>query len=779
MNARRTPFSHAPLLTIAVAALMITAGCRDLKNVDGVLVCGADRACPSGFTCAADNRCRSQSKPHTGVDAPIDVPSGSGGGGRGGSGGGGSTADTSPGTDSNGGTSDAGTSDELITITVQRSGNGSVTSNNLNCTAVTCPVSVPEGSSLELTAVPAAGSDFTAWSGCTSTNGAVCTLTGITTATTVTATFALSNANLVVIKDGNGAGTVTGTWQGGGLDCGATCSAVVPAGTQVSFTATPGEGSTVRWADPCTGTGPCMVTTTTQGTTVKATFTLNKVPLTISRTGSGSVSGTGGISCAAASCAVMVDHGTSVTLQATPAADHEFSAWTGCTTTSGTSCTLSTIKAATEAKVTFVPKKVSVTLQRSGRGRITSADGSVNCTMDSCTVMVNAGAQLVLNAVAETDSEFKSWSGCSGASGATCTLASVTAPVTVGATFALKNASFVIAREGNGKGSVTATWQGGMAVCGTTCSAALLPGTVVTLTGTAEAGSSLTWGSPCSGNGACMVTIAAGGTTVPATFTLNKYALTVSLAGAPNAGAVASVTAGVVINCGTTCTASVDHGTVVELIASPAQNATSSGFSNCPGSTATMCRLTMTAAASVAATFKWNNGGICTKAADCRSGFCTNNVCCTGACNGACDVRCGNDGNCEHKAVRTWCGTAPGPAPSPAGDHTAIEKFCNADGACVAPTIQCPLNTGVSTPCNLATRACCIRLADSATYRISCQPEPPACNELPNAGDTHNGYSCARALDCPLTYVCCRRFIEGGGNWASCLKSCPTGTALP
>ncbi|HEY0713073.1 MAG TPA: hypothetical protein VGF45_10390 [Polyangia bacterium] len=778
-----TSHTKSLLRAFLIVAVTVIGGCRDLKNVDGLLLCGPDRACPSGFVCAADNRCRSQSKSDSGIDVPPSGGTGGrGSGGAGGAGGtGGSPIDTGvdvpidpsmpPG---DGGGGDTAPTEELVEVTIQRSGNGSVTGTNVNCTEAICRLTVREGSSLELTATPAAGSDFKAWSGCTSSNGAVCSITGITMATTVTATFAPSNANLVVIKDGNGMGTVTGAWQGGGLDCGTTCSAMVPTGTQVTFTATPNEGSTVRWGDPCTGTGPCVITTAAEGTTVKATFTLNKVPLTISRTGNGSVTGSGGISCAAASCPVMVDYGSSITLQAVPAADHEFSSWTGCSSTSGSACTVTNIKAAAEAKVTFVPKKVTVTLQRSGRGRITSADGAVNCTMDSCAVMVTSGARLALTAVPEDDSEFKSWSGCPSASGATCTLASVTAPVTIGATFAIKNASFVIARQGNGKGSVTATWAGGMAVCGTNCSAALQPGTTVMLTGTAEAGSTLSWGAPCSGSGACMVTVAAGGTTIAANFTLNKYPLTVSLAGAPNAGGVTSVTAGVVINCGTTCTAMVDHGTAIELIASPQQNATSS-FTNCPGSTATLCRLTMTAAASVTATFKWNNGGACTRAADCRSNICTNNVCCTGACNGPCDVRCGADGNCEHKPARTWCGSATGPA----GPHTAIEKSCTADGACVAPTIQCPVATGVTTTCNLNTRACCIRPAGSATYQASCGIEPPNCNELPNAGDTHLGYSCGRAADCPLTYVCCFRYIEGGGNWASCLKTCPNGTIRP
>ncbi|HEY0706352.1 MAG TPA: hypothetical protein VGG33_06125, partial [Polyangia bacterium] len=667
--------------------------------------------------------------------------------------------------------SDVGVPVEMVTVTINRTGNGTIAGDNVACTQTACTVTVEAGSNLELEATPAAGSDFKAWSGCTTTMGTSCSLIGINASTTVTATFALSNANFVVIKDGNGSGSVTGMWTDGSLDCGNTCSAAVPVGTQITLTATPAEGSTVAWGAPCTGTGPCVVTTTAQGASAKATFTRTKVVLTIQRAGNGSVSGTGGITCAAASCPVSLDHGTSVTLQAVPAGDHDFASWTGCSTTNGNSCVVSNLKAATDVKVTFVPKKIAVTIQRNGRGRVASADGSVTCTMASCTVMVNAGSSLALDAIAEADSEFKSWSGCTSSSGGTCTLGNITAPVEVTATFALKNASFVISRQGNGKGSVQATWPGGSADCGTTCSAALLPGTVVTLTGKADAGSTLAWGAPCSGSAACMVTIAPTGTTIAATFTLNKYVLSVALAGPVGAGSVLSNTAGVTINCGATCSASVDHGTTVELVPSPAATGAFSGFTGCPGSTLTGCRLTITAATSVTGTFKWKNGAACARTTDCASGQCVNNVCCATACPTECNTQCqAGTGTCLPKPRRTSCGRVAGTA----GTHTFVERFCDGAGKCVAPTIRCPAPTPVS--CDLSKNNCCLRSFDNRN--LTCAAT--ACNLLPNAGDAHFGHSCTTATDCPSPgFVCCLRYIEGGGNWSSCLASCADGRVLP
>jgi hypothetical protein len=123
----------------------------------------------------------------------------------------------------------------------------------------------------------------------------------------------------------------------------------------------------------------------------------------------------------------------------------------------------------------------------------------------------------------------------------------------------------------------------------------------------------------------------------------------------------------------------------------------------------------------------------------------------------------------------------------PAGAHTAIQKYCDLEGACTAPKINCPIGGAVSTPCDLNTRTCCIRDPDAGDRSVTCAVEPTSttttvgkCYELPLAGDAHFGYSCAAEADCPLTYVCCMRFIEGGGNWASCLPSAScTGMKLP
>ena len=106
-------------------------------------------------------------------------------------------------------------------------------------------------------------------------------------------------------------------------------------------------------------------------------------------------------------------------------------------------------------------------------------------------------------------------------------------------------------------------------------------------------------GGGCSGTGSCSVTMSAA-TTVTANFSVQQFNLTVSKSGT-GSGTVTSNPAG--INCGSTCTASYNSGTVVALTASAAAGSTFSGWSGggCSGTGA--CNVPMNATTTVTATF--------------------------------------------------------------------------------------------------------------------------------------------------------------------------------
>jgi hypothetical protein len=675
--------------------------------------------------CQIDPRAVTSAEPDSreaGVDASLDTAM------KDGSHDGGASTDAPDG-------SEAGVVIPKVTVSIQRNGNGTITGDGINCTTASCDVTVDVGASLVLQANPGADSVFKEWSGCTNSNGASCSLVAIMSSTQVTATFALENANLVVIKDGNGTGAVMATWPGGGsLNCGVGCSAVVPKGTVVTLEATPDTGSTVGWGPPCMGSGPCMVTIGDTETDVRATFTLSKVTLTVTHTGNGTISGTGGISCADASCAVPVDYGSTVTLTATPGADSDFASWTGCSSATGATCVVSKLTAAASVNAAFTRKKIQVTLTRTGNGKITSADGAVNCTMASCVISVDSGASLSLTATADADSDFKSWSGCTTATGATCALTAITSATTVNATFAIKNATFVISKQGNGTGTVTAT---------------------------AQTGSTATLSGPGCSTNPCTVTVAAGGTTITATLTLNQYLLSVTLAGPTGTGSVLSTTTGIGINCGSTCSALVNHGTVVSLAATASSTGTFASWSGCTPTNSSPCSLTVTSAATVTANFKRRQGATCSAASECSTGFCVGNVCCATACTGLCNANCGT-GTCVPKLAKTYCDTKIGPSgPNQKSDTTL---YCDGSGSCVAPTIDC---VGITT-CNLNTNACCIGTGS----QFGCFT-PSACL-TPSSGDFFQGYACARAADCPTNYQCCNQTTpNGSGHWRTCI---PTGT---
>ena len=160
-------------------------------------------------------------------------------------------------------------------------------------------------------------------------------------------------------------------------------------------------------------------------------------------------------------------------------------------------------------------------------------------------------------------------------------------------TFALS-----VSKAGTGGGTVTSSPVG--INCGADCSEVYNSGVSVTLTATADATSTFTgWNGACSGTGTCTVTMDAA-KSVTATFTRITYTLTLSKTGT-GSGTVTSSPAG--INCGATCTATYNGGTVIKLTATAPLGSVFAGFSGgCVSSTST-CTLTLSGDATVTATF--------------------------------------------------------------------------------------------------------------------------------------------------------------------------------
>jgi DNA-binding beta-propeller fold protein YncE len=342
------------------------------------------------------------------------------------------------------GTSVSGTQ---ATLAISRSGagSGSVTSNPaaINCGA-TCSAGFPAGTSITLTASPSGGSTFGSWTGAAGcTTNPVCTFT-LNATTNVNAAFdAPPSSALTVTKSGTGTGTVTS--NPAGISCGATCSASIVNGS-VTLTATSDAGTTfTSWtgASGCT-TNPVCTFTLSTATTVTAAF--NAAPpstLTVTKSGSGTgtvTSTPAGISCGA-TCSASIVNG-SVTLTATPTAGSTFTSWTGaagCTTNPVCTFTLSVATTVTAAFTAVPSSTLTVTKSGSGTGTVTSTPAGISCGATCSASIVNGS--VTLTATPDAGWVFTSWTGASGCTtNPVCTF-TLSAAISVTATFGVAPAS--------------------------------------------------------------------------------------------------------------------------------------------------------------------------------------------------------------------------------------------------------------------------------------------------------------------------------------------------
>jgi hypothetical protein len=210
----------------------------------------------------------------------------------------------------------------------------------------------------------------------------------------------------------------------------------------------------------------------------------------------------------------------------------------------------------------FTLNEYALTVEKdgTGTGTVTSDPPGIACGA-TCTNEYDYGTVVTLTASADTGSFFRGWSGA-GCSGTGDCVVTISAAETVTATFNLQH-QLTVNKDGTGTGTVTSDPAG--IDCGATCANDFDANTVVTLTATADTGSTFSgWtGAGCSGTGNCPVTMSAV-ETVTATFTLNQYNLSVSKTGF---GIVSSDPPG--IDCGVDCDQDYDYNTVVTLTATP------------------------------------------------------------------------------------------------------------------------------------------------------------------------------------------------------------------
>ena len=220
--------------------------------------------------------------------------------------------------------------------------------------------------------------------------------------------------------------------------------------------------------------------------------------LTVSVTGSGTVSSNpAGISCPS-TCSHAFAGGSQVTLTPTPASGWAFSSWGGACSGSG-GCTV-TIAAGASVTATFV-QNVTLSVSVTGSGSVTSSPTGINCP-STCSASFAGGTQVTLTATPADGSGFEGWGGaCSGFDNCVVTMSSAQS---VTATFAQTQYTLNVSVAGNG--TVTSSPSG--ISCPSLCTNNYASGTPVTLTASPAGGATFNgWGGACSGNGSCSVTM--------------------------------------------------------------------------------------------------------------------------------------------------------------------------------------------------------------------------------------------------------------------------------
>ena len=222
-------------------------------------------------------------------------------------------------------------------------------------------------------------------------------------------------------------------------------------------------------------------------------------------------------------CSASFASGAAVTFTPTPDAGSHFTGWGGaCTGTGGCVLDLNSDK---QLSAGFdADPDLAVSFPGNGNGTVTSNPAGINCT-SGCDARFIPGAVVTLTATPATGTTFVGWGGaCSGTGSCSVTM---TSDRSVTATFT--EPTLTVNWTGNGNGEVDSTPTGINCLCSPAASAPFPKGSKVTLTATAQSGSTFAgWGGACSGTGSCTVTMN-GDQTVSANFVAPTFSLSGSL----------------------------------------------------------------------------------------------------------------------------------------------------------------------------------------------------------------------------------------------------------
>ncbi len=340
-----------------------------------------------------------------------------------------------------------------------------------------------DGAAVQLNAAAAAHWHFVGWGGDASgaDNPLSVTMDGDKS---IVATFAIDTHTLTVNVVGNG--TV-------GAD---PPQAAYDHGTLVTLTPTPATGwHFAGWGGDAAGNANPLVVTMDGNQTITATFAINTYTLAVTPVGNGTV--------AVNPQQASYDHGTPVTLTATPATGWHFVGWSG--DASGAVNPLPVVMDGSKSiTATFAIDRYSLTVTTTGSGAVVTAP--VQAAYDY-------GTLVALTPVPTLGWHFVAWSGDTAASSNPLPVPMIRGK-TITATFAINTYTLSVTVIGNGTVGVSpaqATYD---------------HGTPVTLSASAAAGSHFVgWSGDTTAGTSPLPVAMIRGKAITATFALNSYVL--------------------------------------------------------------------------------------------------------------------------------------------------------------------------------------------------------------------------------------------------------------